>query len=364
MKILLSAGARPNLMKIAPLYHHLKSFKAHTIQWIWTGQHSNPTMSQLQFDELRLPAPDYLLEPPANCTSDQLIDFITTSGAQLLQQIKPDWVVVPGDVNATLAMARAANIRQTPLAHVEAGLRSFDNSMPEEHNRIETDALSDALFVSEPSGVENLRNEGISTQKIHYTGNIMLDTLEMLRPQWSTAPLPDPLQHSQPFAVATFHRPANVDTREGLYNVEMSLRAAAERLTVYLPLHPRTEKNLIHLGLLQQWKSIPNLHIGPPMGYIEFVGLVSKSTMVLTDSGGVQEETTYLDVPCCTCRSSTERPITITHGTNTLIPDFSTDHIHSIITDILEGRRKYRKPIDGWDATSASRIADILLNAA
>jgi UDP-N-acetylglucosamine 2-epimerase (non-hydrolysing) len=356
MKLLFVAGARPNFMKVAPLMweaarrHDVESILVHT------GQHYDERMSKLFFEQLRIPKPDVDLEVGSGSHAVQTAEVMKRFEPVLLAQ-RPDAVVVVGDVNSTVACALTAVKLGVPVAHVEAGLRSFDRTMPEEINRILTDAICRWLFVSEPSGVTHLRHEGVDDSRIFLVGNVMIDTLIACRHQFEqSTSLADFGVTERGYGVVTLHRPANVDEPATFAGLLRSLEALQRELPLIFPVHPRTRK-----AIDAQPVAMPNLRTMEPLGYLEFMKLVAHARLVLTDSGGIQEETTYLGIPCLTLRSNTERPITIEQGTNVLV-GLDPDKI------IAAGRRVLSSPVSAgkvpelWDGHTSTRILDILIS--
>lgn len=374
MKIIDAVGARPNLMKIGPLLAEMGKYPDEFEQiLVHTGQHYDDNMSKIFFEDLDLPDPDVYLGI-GSASRDEQIAKIMTEFEKVLQKENPDIVIVVGDVNSTLACALATDkFRRSPqhlspsaplrplLAHVESGLRSFDRSMPEEINRIETDRIADLLFTTEPSGNENLKNEGIPKERIHYVGNVMIDSLVRFLPKaeetWQT------LKHQfgdGPFVLVTLHRPGNVDHPETLRSLMRALNEVANNLPVIFPVHPRTRKHLAEFGLLNN--SITQLHsnfrFSEPVGYLDFLALMKHSALVITDSGGIQEETTFLGVPCLTVRPNTERPITVEIGTNRLV---AVDGLVETARASLDGSRPIGRGVpELWDGKAAERIVRVL----
>lgn len=355
LKIILVAGARPNFMKVAPLMEEFKKWPRFSTILVHTGQHYDEKMSKVFFDELKIPRPDINLEIGSGNHSVQTGKIMIAFDG-VLERGKPDLVVVVGDVNSTIACSLAAAKRGIKVAHVEAGLRSFDLTMPEEINRVLTDQISNFLFCTEDSAVKNLRAEGISKNKIFMTGNVMIDTLLK---QKSVAEKSNILKElklaDKKYAVATLHRPSNVDDKDSLTKVISILKKVAEKLPVVFPIHPRTESNLL------TWKiSTGKVHILDPMGYLDFLKLVSHAKLVMTDSGGIQEETTILGVPCLTMRENTERPVTVECGTNEIV---GTDEkkILAAVEKILKKPYAKGKTPKFWDGKASSRIVKILL---
>ncbi len=358
-KIINVCGARPNFMKVAPL---MRAYRAHpNLQplLVHTGQHYDQNMSDLFFRQLEIPEPDVNLEVGSGSHAKQTAEIMVRFEPLILEH-QPEWVVVVGDVNSTIACGLVATKLGVKLAHVEAGLRSFDRSMPEEINRLLTDAISDLLFVSEPSGLENLRTEGVPDVKVHFVGNVMIDTLRAnLQRAEKSAILEDLKLERGGYNVVTLHRPSNVDDPVIFARILEALDQISRDLPVVFPMHPRTVHNLKRLGLAARIEQMPGLRIIEPLGYLDFLKLMGRAAVVLTDSGGIQEETTILGVWCLTVRENTERPVTLTSGTNTLVG-----------TDPQKIIREYRRcrstvsqhpPVpEKWDGQAAQRIAAIL----
>ena len=317
---------------------------------VHTGQHYDKNLSDVFFSQLEIPAPDVNLGVGSGTHARQTADIMTGFEPVLLEK-KPDVVLVYGDVNSTVAAALVCAKLLVPVAHIEAGLRSFDRTMPEEVNRIVTDRLADVLFTPSEDGDENLLREGVSPEKIHRVGNVMIDSLVRLLPAASRCPTNG---FPQRFALVTLHRPSNVDDSETLKSILESLLAVNDQLDVVFPVHPRTRNRISQFGL-----STKQLHLLEPAPYIEFLALQRRATAVITDSGGIQEETTYLQVPCLTLRSNTERPITVTMGTNILVGQDSRK-LESELSAILGGKGKRGTIPPLWDGHAAERIADVL----
>jgi UDP-N-acetylglucosamine 2-epimerase (non-hydrolysing) len=366
-RLLFVVGARPNFVKAAPLLPALAGRAV--VHLVHTGQHYDEAMSRLFFDQLGLPRPDVNLEVGSGAHGAQT-GLILERLEPVMMEWRPDAVVVVGDVNSTLAGALIAAKLNTPVAHVEAGLRSFDRTMPEEINRVLTDQLSQWLFVTEPSGIANLRREGIAAERVHLTGNVMIDSLRRFQPAAEkTGALRElGLEHSgraRPFVLVTLHRPSNVDKAESFRPLLDALAEIAREVPVLFPAHPRTEERLERFGLRRyfspQWDERgAGLRITAPFGYLEFLHLESRAAAVVTDSGGIQEETTALGVPCFTLRDSTERPITIEQGTNTLLGNDMAALLRGV-RDALAGRAKRGRVPELWDGHAAERIAALLL---
>lgn len=375
-RILVVAGARPNFVKIAPLIKYLRpSGEAPAdVLLVHTGQHYDQAMSRLFFDQLDIPRPDVNLEVGSGSHGRQTAEIMLRF-EPVVAEWKPDVVVVVGDVNSTVACALVATKLGSRIAHVEAGLRSFDRSMPEEVNRVMTDVISDYLFVTEASGMENLRREGIAEDKIFLVGNVMIDSLRSFLPAArATSVLRDLglVEDSaadakpRPFALLTLHRPSNVDDPEKFGPLLDVLTEIGQDVPVIFPAHPRTLQNLERFGFGARVRSgppacKPGVWILPPAGYLEFLHLMSKASLVLTDSGGIQEETTALGVPCLTLRENTERPITVDQGTNTLVGSDPRTILREARA-ILAGSGKSGRVPALWDGQAAQRIVAILLD--
>ncbi len=360
LKIICVAGARPNFMKIAPLMFAMRQHAGDRIdaRLVHTGQHYDAAMSDVFFEQLGI------AEPHANLgvgggTREEQIERIMEKFDAYVAEHPADAVLVVGDVNSTIACVRVARQHGMGTIHVEAGLRSFDQAMPEEVNRIETDELSDLLFVTEPSGMVNLEAEGVPGQAF-LVGNVMIDTLVKQIDATSPEPLMAELGLAAgEYVVATFHRPSNVDELEPLSNVVDIIDYAAARGKVFIPLHPRTRKSLAAHGLDTRLSDNANIVVTEPMGYVDFIGLVSRSRGIVTDSGGIQEESTYLQVPCITMRDNTERPVTVDYGTNVLAGTDPVAVKHAL-DELFEGRFKSGAVPELWDGRAAERIVGII----
>lgn len=363
MKVLHIVGARPNFMKVAPVMDEMTQRGGFEQYLVHTGQHYDAQLSKIFFDELGLPRPDIHLNIGGGSHAEQTGRMMIEL-EKVFQSQTPDLVVVVGDVNSTLAASVTAAKLGIRIAHVEAGLRSFDRSMPEEINRIVTDALSDVLFTTEQSGHENLLREGIPQERLFFVGNVMIDTLIRSREQAKSSGILEHLQvKPRAYAVLTLHRPSNVDQPERLQTILRILTQVAQQMPLVFPCHPRTWKRLQSLGYPQ---SIPpgegqsgGLILQQPLGYLDFLCLMSQAKFVLTDSGGVQEETTILGVPCLTLRENTERPVTLLEGTNTLVGT-SEERIVAEVSKILAGQGKHGRIPALWDGQAATRIVEVL----
>ncbi len=364
MKLLLVVGTRPNLVKASALGRAFRRNSALDLVLVHTGQHYDDSLSGQFFAQLDLPAPQYTLNVSPGSITRQTADIMTRLEPVLVAE-QPDWVVVIGDVTSTLAAALAARQLSIRVAHVEAGLRSNDWAMPEEMNRVLTDKLADVLFVTEQSGVDNLLREGVPPEKIQFVGNVITDTLVHCRPQANALDTVGALGLiPKQYVLMTMHRPANVDTYVGLQAVLHIAETTARQLTVVWPLHPRTRAGLVRFGLFDTLMQLPNVRLLEPQGYLAFSNLLEHAAVVLTDSGGVQEETTFLNVPCLTLRTTTERPVTITQGTNQLVPALDPILVQEKIGNILAGPPHPGTLPPFWDGCAAERIREFFLNTA
>lgn len=389
-KIISVVGARPNFMKVAPIHKAFSKLRikdeefsafpssslrmttednklttAHytqpTIQHLicHTGQHYDEKMSDIFFHHLGLPKPDYYLGIGSGSHAEQTARIMIEFEKVLLKE-KPDLVIVVGDVNSTIACSLTAKKLHIKVAHIEAGLRSFDRDMPEELNRILTDSISDYLFVTEQSGLVNLKNEGVDQSKIFFVGNCMIDSLINILDVSAKSNILNELKlDPHNFVLVTMHRPSNVDTQERLTEIAKLLSSLSKKRKIVFPVHPRTKKNLESFGLLNKLDA--NVLLTDPIGYIDFISLVKNAELILTDSGGIQEESTYLGIQCITLRKSTERPSTVEVGTNQLVGEDFEKAEHAAL-NILNGFRKSGNIPELWDGKSAERIADILID--
>jgi UDP-N-acetylglucosamine 2-epimerase (non-hydrolysing) len=355
VRVLAVAGARPNFMKIAALLRELAGRPAFEVFLVHTGQHYDASMSDRFFAELGIPEPDVNLEVGSG-THGAMTAQVLQRIEPIVQEQAPDVVVVVGDVNSTIAASLAAVKLGVPVAHVEAGLRSFDRGMPEEINRVLTDAISEWLFVTEPSGAENLEREGVDPRRIHLVGNVMIDTLlaHVARARERRTAQGLGLAPGG-YAVLTLHRPSNVDEPALLGRLFDVLEEVHEELPIVFPMHPRTAAALSsRLGGRRL-----RLAVTEPLGYLDFLGLMADARLVLTDSGGIQEETTVLGVPCLTLRDNTERPVTVAQGTNRIVGR-DPDVIRAEVQKVLTGEQRHGRIPDLWDGRAAARIADVL----
>ena len=347
-------GARPNFMKIAPVLDATDSGRGWRNILVHSGQHYDSVMSEAFFDDLNIRAPDWNLEVGSGTHAAQTAGVL--SGLEpVLDEEQPDLVIVVGDVNSTLAAALCAAKKNIPVAHVEAGLRSGDRRMPEELNRILTDQLSTLCFTPSRDGDANLKNEGIPEERIFFVGNVMIDTLEKSRARAGELKAYERygLRKSE-YVLVTLHRPSNVDEPGQLSEIVDAIDTIARDVSVLVPIHPRTSKNMDRFGL-----SFGNAKCIAPVGYLEMLSLMGAAGLIVTDSGGIQEETTALGVPCMTLRSTTERPITIDEGTNLLVPERSKGAILDAFARQW-GREVSGRLPEGWDGRAAHRIADVI----
>lgn len=364
MKIFCIAGARPNFMKIAPLHRAFQQHPNLESKIVHTGQHYDSRMSDVFFQQLEIPEPAYHLGIGGGSHTQQTAR-IMLEFEKIVEAERPDLVLVVGDVNSTVACALVASKMQIPVVHVEAGLRSGDRTMPEEINRILTDSISDHLFVTEYAGLVNLAKEGIPDQKVHFVGNCMIDSLIHFRQKAAQADTAASMGLApKSYVLMTMHRPSNVDFQVGLEAILDMIEGAAKHKKVVLPIHPRTRNNFEKFGLKDRLEAIPNVQILEPQGYLEFLNLMENAAAVLTDSGGIQEETTYLQVPCLTFRASTERPVTVELGTNILLADLNPKLALSHLEHIFSGKTKPGTIPPLWDGRAGERIAQILADMA
>jgi UDP-N-acetylglucosamine 2-epimerase (non-hydrolysing) len=350
--ILHVVGARPNFMKAAPVYSALAAKHGIRQTIVHTGQHYDFNMSEVFFQQLGMPAPDINLQVGSSSHAQQTAEIISRFEPAVLKS-QPDLVVVYGDVNSTVAAALVCSKLLIPVAHVEAGLRSFDRTMPEEINRLLTDQIADLLFTPSADGNANLQREAVAVDKIHLVGNVMIDTLTRMLPQAKKCV---PAELPSRFALVTLHRPSNVDDMEWLKKLLLTLAEITTDLPVIFPVHPRTRQRFSQLGLNG---SLAGVRLLDPMPYLEFLALQTRAAVVITDSGGIQEETTFLGTPCLTVRENTERPITIECGTNTLVGR-STERLKEELTRIAHGHRRPARVPPFWDGHTSERIADII----
>ena len=354
IKIDLVAGARPNFMKVAPLYRALANERGWCrVRLVHTGQHYDASMSDAFFHDLALPQPDVSLGVGSGTHGEQTAGILVAY-ERICVQDRPDWVVVVGDVNSTVACSLAATKLGIRVAHLEAGLRSGDRTMPEEINRILTDDIADLLWTPSPDANENLLREGIEPQKIALVGNIMIDSLEMMRASIEARQYFRECGLTEGgYGVVTLHRPSNVDDPETLAAAARMLASVAQKLPLVFPVHPRTRKALQGARLEFEMNGRDGLRLIEPVGYVDFMSLLWSSRLAITDSGGIQEETTYLGIPCMTLRENTERPITVTQGTNRLL---KPEQVPEAVQRILRGDWPQGQVPALWDGRTAGRI--------
>jgi len=355
----LVAAARPNFMKIGPIFHALVKEEWAEPIIVHTGQHYDLNMSDTFFNDLNLPKPHIHLGVGSGTHAEQT-GGVMIAYEKVLAENMPDMVIVVGDVNSTVAATLTAVKLGIKVAHLEAGLRSFDRTMPEELNRLVTDTLADIHWTPSPDGDENLLNEGIPPEKIHRVGNIMIDSLEMMRGRIDQEQTYSSLGFkSGGYGVVTLHRPANVDPPDMLKKICLFLTDIAKKIPLVFPVHPRTMKNIEKHGYLSLLNDFPNLRLLEPLSYIPFMNLVFNCRLVITDSGGIQEETTYLGIPCLTLRDNTERPITITQGTNRLC---NVTSLVDNVNDIIDENCSKQEVPELWDGHTAERVAQSIEN--
>ena len=356
-KILTIVGARPNFMKAAALHRAFSMYPDVVSKIVHTGQHYDAAMSDVFFEELELPAPDEFLGIH-DTSPNRLIARILLALEPVLEREKPDLVVVIGDVYSTLAAALCAKQMNIPLAHVEAGLRSFDADMPEERNRILTDALSDVLFVTEPQGMENIRREGLQDKEVHLVGNCLIDSLLHFQEKAAQTRFSETLPWPEKaYALLTFHRPANVDHPGTLHRLVELIERTTNHFPAVFPLHPRTRQRLKEAGLLERLQRNQRLLLPDPVGYLPFLNLLEHAAVVVTDSGGVQVESSWMDVPCITLRTSAESSLCIEQGTNVLLPVLDADALERLLQDVQAGVWRKSNLSAWWDGRTAERIA-------
>lgn len=358
-KILTVVGTRPNIIKITQFRKEAAKYPNIEYKLIHTGQHYSANMNDVFFEELKLELPDYSLDVDKSSVLKQIAGIIAEMEKTVLEY-QPDIIVVVGDVNSTLAAAIVANKSNIKLVHVESGLRSYDKLMPEENNRLMTDAITNIFFVTEKSGLDNLIAEGHSEENIHFVGNTMIDTLVAYDQDIRNSKILDTVNpDGDEYALMTMHRPGNVDNEEGLNKLAEVIRAISAEMKIIFPIHPRTQKRLAEFNLLDEFMANKNVLFVDPMGYLDFQNLILNSFLVITDSGGIQEETTFRKVPCITLRPNTERPSTITIGSNTLM-EFDVPKILSVVDQIRKGTYKSYDVPPLWDGKATERIFKVL----
>jgi len=359
IKILNIVGARPNFMKIAPIHRIMQSSAKFDPILMHTGQHYDKKMSKIFFDDLELPKPHYYLGVGSGSHAGQTAAIMIELEKAILK-LKPDIILVVGDVNSTLAAAVVASKLQIPMAHVEAGLRSFDRTMPEEINRMLTDTVAEYLFITEESGRTNLLREGTYPQKIYFVGNVMIDSLFYFKEKAEQSKILDDLNlDSNHYVLLTLHRPSNVDLHENFIRIIDAINEIQEKTPVIFPIHPRTKKMINQFNMESKIAKMKNFRLIEPLGYLDFLKLMLKSFFVLTDSGGIQEETTALSIPCLTLRENTERPSTVELGTNVVV-GMNTNRIVEESYNIMNGEAKNGQVPPLWDGKAAERIVKVL----
>ncbi len=355
--ILILVGTRPNFIKVTQFLRVSKAYNAMTVKIVHTGQHYDKNMADVFFTQFGL-EPDYFLNISPASPASQMGEIMIKLEKLIKESFKPDILIVPGDVNSTLAGALVANKMNIPLAHLESGLRSEDRSMPEEINRILTDEITDYYFITEQSGIENLKNEKRFGQSV-FVGNTMIDTLVAFENDIDSSHiLSEHALSDEDYILMTIHRPGNVDSKEGIEKL-IKLIESLSRYKIVFPIHPRTVNRIKEYGLESKFENLKNLIKTGPMGYFQFQKLVKHSKLVLTDSGGIQEETTFRQVPCLTLRPNTERPSTCEIGTNTLVP-FDVDMIEKFISEIENGSYKKGVIPELWDGKATERIVEYI----
>ena len=362
MNLLLIIGTRPNFIKVTRFKEVATKYPNITLKIAHTGQHYDATMADVFFQQFNL-TPDYFLNVGAGSQNFQIADIMLKLEELITTKFKPDLMLVVGDVNSTLAGALTANKLNIKLAHVESGLRSFDETMPEEINRILTDKICNLFFVTEPSGLENLKKEGVQNDRIKFVGNTMIDTLVGFSDKIEQAAILEKYNLTkQQYILATLHRPATVDFEEGLKKLIELFENITKKYKAVFPIHPRTVANLKKFGLYDELMQNKNLIITEPLDYFAFQKLIKYSKFIITDSGGIQEESTFLQVPCLTLRNNTERPVTCIEGTNTLVK-FDIAEISKLISEIENETYKKGKIPELWDGHATERIFEALTNA-
>ena len=359
-KVISVVGARPNFMKVAPIHKAFQKYSDKINHLIChTGQHYDAKMSKIFFEDLELPEPDFYLGIGSGTHAEQtgkvMIEF-----EKILLKEKPDLVLVVGDVNSTIACSLTAAKLHIKSVHVEAGLRSFDREMPEEVNRVLTDSISELLFVTEKSGITNLKNEGVPEERIFFVGNVMIDNLTQHLEQTDKLPtLRDLSVEPGNFVLVTMHRPSNVDSDSQLKKIVHMLNSIAGKRKIIFPIHPRTRKNLESRKLIKSLND--NVILADPIGYLDFLCLLRNAELIITDSGGIQEESTFLGVQCITTRKTTERPVTVEIGTNHLVGD-DFEKAEQLAIEILNGNKKSGQIPELWDGKASDRIVDIIID--
>jgi UDP-N-acetylglucosamine 2-epimerase (non-hydrolysing) len=359
IKVLNIVGARPNFMKIAPIHRLMQLSKKIEPILLHTGQHYDRKMSKVFFDDLEMPEPQIYLGIGSGSHAEQT-GKIMIELEKVMLELQPDLILVVGDVNSTLAASLVASKLHIPVAHVEAGLRSFDRAMPEEINRVVTDSVAEMLFVTEESGEQNLLSEGVSKDKIFFVGNVMIDSLLNFQKKARNSKILHQLNlEHRSFALVTLHRPSNVDSPEAMAKILKAFEKIEKKIKIIFPIHPRTKKMIEQLDLGERINLNENFTMVDPLGYLDFLCLMENAAFLLTDSGGIQEETTVLGIPCITMRENTERPITVDLGTNVIV-GMNTEKIIRESFKILSGKFKTGQIPPLWDGKAAQRIVKII----
>ncbi len=361
MKTLIVIGTRPNFIKVTQFKKIASNYSSIDLKIVHTGQHYDDKMADVFFKQFEL-VPDYFLNISQGSPNYQIAEIMQKLEHLILNDFKPDLLIVVGDVNSTLAASLTANKMGIKLGHIESGLRSFDHSMPEEHNRIITDKLSDLFFVTEQSGYDNLVLEGIDKEKIIFVGNTMIDTMVAFEKDIDNSNVLNQYALTKnDFVLMTMHRPATVDNFEELHKLYALIEDLTIKYKVFFPIHPRTLNRMEEFGLKEKFLANPKIILADPLDYFAFQKLVKECQFIITDSGGIQEESTFLGKPCLTLRPNTERPVTVTEGTNTLVP-FELDIIKNIVSQIESGIYKKGRVPKLWDGKSTERILNYLSN--
>lgn len=357
-KVLIIVGTRPNFIKVTQFKRVVDNYPNLEVKIAHTGQHYDKNMADVFFTQFGL-EPDYYLNIEPASPNTQMANIMLKLEELITTTFQPDLMIVPGDVNSTFAAALTANKMGIKLAHLESGLRSFDRTMPEEINRLLTDEITDHFFVTEQSGLDHLKEEKRAGE-VHFVGNTMIDTLVGFEEEIEASTILTELElNEDPFVLMTIHRPGNVDSREGLQKLHHLISDLGQRYKVVFPIHPRTTKRIEEYGLANQFDALQGLIKTGPMGYFQFQKLVKNAQFILTDSGGIQEESTFRQVDCLTLRPNTERPITVTMGTNTLVP-FELDQVNALIAQIEKGTYKKGEVPPLWDGKATERIVEII----
>ncbi len=357
-KILIVVGTRPNFIKVTRFKKVVAQFPNLDIKFVHTGQHFDEKMSKVFFDQFNL-RPDFMLNIGQSTPNTQMAAVMVGLEA-VCQEYKPDLLMVVGDVNSTFAAALTGNKMGIKVAHLESGLRSYDRTMPEEINRLLTDEISDLYFVTEQSGIDSLQKEGRNADNIHFVGNTMIDSLVEFAPQVAENKILEEYQlESQNYVLMTMHRPSNVDEKEGLLTLIEIIKSITKNLKLVFPIHPRTIAKLKQFALWQEIENLQNLIFSEPMDYFSFQHLTANCKFVVTDSGGIQEETTFLQIPCLTLRNNTERPSTVSIGSNVLVP-YNIADVNKYIAQIMNGAFKKGEIPPLWDGKSTERILTVL----